>query len=84
MPKLLLRQPWFTYSTCGPFTKHGERVKKFRETGDLNHIYILGQEKPRFKDIIWAGDLVDMGSLSSCGVKYVLCAIDVFTKYGQV
>ena len=37
----------------------------------------------RLKDTIWAADLAEMGSLSSfkCGVKYLLCVIDVFTKY---
>ena len=40
----------------------------------------------RFKDNIWVVDLVEMGSLSSKnrGVKYLLCVIDVFTKYGWV
>ena len=28
-----------TYSACGPFTKHRERVKKFRKAGNLKHIY---------------------------------------------
>ena len=31
-----LRQPRFTYSTCGPFTKYCERIQKFREIGNLN------------------------------------------------
>ena len=37
----------------------------------------------RFKDNIWAADLAEMGSLSSKNksVKYLLCVIDVFTKY---
>ena len=37
----------------------------------------------RFKDNIWAADSVETGSLSSTnyGVKYLLCAIDVFPKY---
>ena len=26
MPELHLRQPGFTYSACGPFTKHRERI----------------------------------------------------------
>ena len=40
----------------------------------------------RFKGSIWAADLTEMGSLSSKyqGVKYVLCAMDVFTKYARV
>ena len=27
MPEMHLRQPGFTYSTCGPFTKNKERIK---------------------------------------------------------
>ena len=35
-----------------------------------------------FKDNIWAADLTDMGSWPfNCCVKYLLCVIDVFTKY---
>ena len=26
MPEMLLRQPGFTYSACGPFTKNKERI----------------------------------------------------------
>ena len=33
MPKLHLRQPGFTYSACGLFTKHREKIQKFGETG---------------------------------------------------
>ena len=39
MPEMHLRQPQFTYSTCGPFTKHKQRIQKFKETGDTNYIY---------------------------------------------
>ena len=28
-----LKQPGFTYSPCGPFTKNKERIRKFKETG---------------------------------------------------
>ena len=34
-----LQQPQFTYSACGPFTKHKQRIQKFKETGDTNYIY---------------------------------------------
>ena len=40
MPEIHLRQPQFTYSACGPFTKHKQRIQKFKETGDTNYIYI--------------------------------------------
>ena len=36
MPEIHLRQPQFTYSACGPFTTHEERIQKFKETGDTN------------------------------------------------
>ena len=39
MPEIHLRQPKFTHSACGPFTKHEQRIQKFRETGDSNYIY---------------------------------------------
>ena len=39
MPEIHLRQPQFTYSACGPFTKHEQRIQKFRETGGTNYIY---------------------------------------------
>ena len=39
MPELHLRQPQFTYSACGPFTKYKQRIQKFKETGDAKYIY---------------------------------------------
>ena len=34
-----LRQPGFSYSTCGPFTKNKERIQTFKETKDSRYIY---------------------------------------------
>ena len=28
MPENHLKQPWFTYSTCGPFAKNIEKIQK--------------------------------------------------------
>ena len=39
MPEMHLRRPQFTYSACGPFTKHKQRIQKFKESGDTNYIY---------------------------------------------
>ena len=39
MPEIHLRQARFTYSACGPFTRHEERIQKFNETGDTNYVY---------------------------------------------
>ena len=38
IPEIYLRQPQFTYSACGPFTKHDQRIQKFKETGDTNYV----------------------------------------------
>ena len=55
---------------------HKPVVKKFKR----RKVYA------RFKDNIWAADLPEMESLSSKNknVKYLLCAINVFTKYAWV
>ena len=174
MPEMHLRQPQFVYSACGPFTRHKERIKKFKQTGDTLYIYrneldkacfqhdsadadhkdlinrteadkvlrdkaydiasnpeydghqrglasmmykffdkkslgsgikkdsslILADElhKPvikkfnkrkvysQFKDNIWGVDLADMQSLSrkNKGIKYLLCVIDLYSKYAFV
>ena len=39
MPELHLKQPGFTYMACVSFTEHHERIQKFRETGNLKHLY---------------------------------------------
>ena len=176
MPEMYLRQPRFVYSACGPFTRHKERIKQFKRTGDTRHIYrneldkacfqhdsayadhkdlinraeadkvlrdkayniasnpkydgyqrglasmvykffdkksmgsgfkklknsssILADELhnsiikkfdkrkvySQFKDHIWGVDLADMQSLSrkNKGIKYLLCAIDLYSKYAFV
>ena len=180
MPEMHLSQPRFVYSTCGPFTRHKERIKEFKRTGDTRYIYrneldkayfqhdsayadhkdlinrtksekvlrdkaydiasnpkydgyqrglasmvykffdkkstgrgfkrlentakpsssILADElhKPiirkfnkrkvysQFKDNIWGVDLADMQSLSRKNkeIKYLLCAIDLYSKYAFV
>ena len=174
MPEMHLRQPQFVYSGCGPFTRHKERIKEFKRTGDTRYIYrneldkacfqhdsayadhkdlinrteadkvlrdkandvasnlkydgyqrglasmvykffdkksmgsgvardsssILADElhKPiinkfnkrevysQFKDNIWGLDLADMQSLGrkNKGIKYLLCAIDLYSKYAFV
>ena len=174
MPETYLRQPGFTYSACGSFTKNKERIKKFMQTGNTDFIYkneldkacfqhdmAYGKSKdlvkktqsdkflrdkafkiainPKydgyqrelasiaykffdkkskgsgitnesnyqlanelhkaiikkfkkgkvyssFRDNIWGEDLADMQSLSryNKGFRYLLCAIDLFSKYAWV
>ena len=176
MPEMHLRQPQFVYSACGPSTRHKERIKEFKRTGDTRYIYrneldkacfqhdsayadhkdlinrtkadkvlrdkayniasnpkydgyqrglasmfykffdknsvgsgintiksspsILADELHKtiiktfekrkvysqFKDNIWGVDLADMQSLSTKnkGIKYLLCVIDLYSKYAFV
>ena len=52
---------------------------------------LLGNLKKRkvyssFKDNIWGVDLADMQLISKCnkGIRYLLCAIDLFSKYAFI
>ena len=49
MPEVHLRQPQFVYSACGPFTRHKERIKKFKQTGDKRYIYRNDLDKACFQ-----------------------------------
>ena len=39
MPEKHSRQPGFTYSACGPFTKNTQRIQRYMETRDTKYIY---------------------------------------------
>ena len=49
MPEMHLRQPGFTYSACGSFTKNKERIQRFKETGDTSYIYKNELDKACFQ-----------------------------------
>ena len=49
MPEMHLRQPRFVYSACGPFTRHKERIKEFKRTGDTSYIYRNELDKACFQ-----------------------------------
>ena len=49
MPEMHLRQPQFVYSACGPFTRHEERIKNFKQTGDTCYIYRNELDKACFQ-----------------------------------
>ena len=51
-PEMHLKQPGFTYSGCGPFTKTKERIEKFMQTGSTNFIYKNELDKLVF-NMIW-------------------------------
>ena len=49
MLEMYLKQPRFTYSACGLFTKNKERIRKLKETGDTNYIYKNELDKACFQ-----------------------------------
>ena len=49
MQEMHLRQPRFVYSACGPFTRHKERIKEFKRTGDTRYIYRNELDKACFQ-----------------------------------
>ena len=38
MPEMHLRQPEFTYSSCGPFTKNKEKIQKIKKQ-EIHNIF---------------------------------------------
>ena len=60
MQEMHLKQPGFTYSACGPFTKNKERIQKFEQTGDTNYIYKNELDKACFQHDMAYGDFKDL------------------------
>ena len=60
MPEMHLKQPVFTYSACGPFTKNKERIQKFKETGDTSYSYKNELDKACFQHDMAYGDFKDL------------------------
>ena len=55
-----LRQPGFTYSAFGPFSKNRERIQKVKETGDSKYIYQNELHKACFQPDMVCGDIKDL------------------------
>ena len=56
MCEMHLRQPGFTHSAHGPFTKNKEIIQIFKETGDSRYIYQNELDKACFEQDIGYGD----------------------------
>ena len=56
MPEMHLKQPGFTYSACGLFTKNKKRIQKFKETGDTRYIQRKQLDKACFQHDLAYGD----------------------------
>ena len=62
MPERYLKQPWFTYSACEPFTNNKERIHKLKETEETNYIYKNKLDKVCFQHDMAYGDFKDLKS----------------------
>ena len=60
MPEMHLKQPRFTYSASGPFTKNKKRIQNFKETKDIKYIYRNEPDKACFQFDMAYGDFKDL------------------------
>ena len=49
MTEMHLKQPGFTYRTCGTFTRNKKRIEKFMKTGDTDFIFRNELDKTCFQ-----------------------------------
>lgn len=64
MSEITLRQPGFTYKTCGPFTENKQRIQKFIQTGNTTYIYNNDLDKCCFQHDIAYGKHKDLTTQS--------------------
>ena len=60
MPEMHLKQPGFTYSTCGLFTRNKERIEKSMQTGNTDFIYRSELDKTCFQHDMASGKSKDL------------------------
>ena len=72
MPGMHLKQPGFTYSDYGPFTKNKERIQKFKKTGDTSYIYKNELDKNCFQHVMAYGDFKDLARRTASGKVLIL------------
>ena len=65
MAEMHLKQPGFTYSACGPFTKNKERIEKFMQTGNTDFIYKNELDKACFQHDMAYGKSKDLAKKNS-------------------
>ena len=60
MAEMHSKQPGFTYSACGQFTKNKETIEKFMQTGNAYYIYKNGLDKACFQHDMAHGKYKDL------------------------
>ena len=56
MPEIHLKEPRFTYTGSGPFTKNKQKIQRFMKTGDTKYIYRNELDKACFQHGMNYGD----------------------------
>ena len=77
MPQMHLRQPRFVYSACGPITRHKERIKEFKSTGDTRYIYRNELDKACFQHDSAYADHKDLINRTEAGKVLRVKAYDI-------
>ena len=60
MPEMHLKQPGFSYTACGPFTKNKKKIWKLKETWDKSYIYKTELDKACFQHDMTYRDFKDL------------------------
>ena len=60
IPETHLKQPGFTYSACGPFTRNKQRIEQFVQTGNTDFIYKNELDKACFQHNMAYGKSKDL------------------------
>ena len=64
MPEAHLKQPVFTYSASGSFTKNKERIENFMRTENTEFIYRNGLDKACFQHDMVYGKSKDLTKIT--------------------
>ena len=85
MTEMHLKQPGFTYSTCGPFTKNREKIQKFKEKGDTNYINKNEPDKACVQYGMVYGDFKDLARKAASDKIWRDETFDITkdSKYGE-
>ena len=70
MPEMHLKQPRFTYSACGLFTKNKERIEKFMRTGNTDFIYKNEFDKACFQHDMAYGKTKDLVEIPQSDLNF--------------
>ena len=71
MSEMHLKQPGFTDSACGPFTKNKERIEKFMQTGNTDFIYKNELDKACFQHDMAYGKSKDLAKRTQTKFKEI-------------